>query len=74
LGYQTGNNFLKLSVLLRTRELMRIYTEIEEKYRIKERIGNDFSELFKLISTIILLAHYIACSWHYVAVLASNRA
>jgi hypothetical protein len=49
---------------------MKIYTEIEEKYRIKEKIGNDFSELFKLILTIIFLAHYIACSWHYVAVIA----
>ncbi len=58
---------------MRARELKSIYSDLEEKFRIKEGLRNDISDLIKLISTIIFFAHFIACAWHYVAILEQNQ-
>jgi hypothetical protein len=67
IGYFSELDYLELFMLLRTGDLMKFYVDVEEKYRLKEKLGNNISDLIKLISTIILLAHYIACSWHFAA-------
>jgi hypothetical protein len=51
---------------------MHIYIDIEEKFRFREKIGNYISDLIKLVSTIVLLAHYIACAWHMLAVIENK--
>jgi hypothetical protein len=73
IGRLTNIEFLELALVLRSRDLMHIYVDIEEKFRFREKIGTYVSDLIKLISTIILLAHYIACAWHLLAVVQENK-
>jgi len=40
--------------------------EIEDRMSLREKIG-DLRELIKLIGFVMILAHFFACAWHYVA-------
>lgn len=45
--------------------------ELEEKFRLREKLG-ELLELVKLIGFLLILTHLIACTWHYIAVIEIN--
>lgn len=58
--------WLELSLILRFYDVAHIYEEMEEKYRLREKIEG-LSDMFRLVVFIIYMAHFLACSWYYVA-------
>jgi hypothetical protein len=49
-----------------------MYGDLEERFRIRERLGG-ISDLIKLIVSILLLAHFTACIWYFLAKYEMNN-
>ena len=68
IGRNRENTIMQLIILFRYIDITNIYNALEERFRLKSKIGG-IADLIKLSSSIIFLAHCIACSFHLVAVL-----
>ena len=60
-------NPLELVLILRSRDILHIYNGLEERFRIKHRIGS-IADLIKLVCTILFLAHIVACAWFEIGI------
>ena len=73
-AYPYENSFHKISgvlFILRTRNVLRILSRIEEFLFLDEKIYN-YLLFFKLIFRIVLLSHFFACIWHFIGINTRN--
>ena len=64
--------FIKALRLLRAFKLKNIFCKIEDFLQLSAGI-NAFLTVFKLSFMIIIIAHWCACIWHFLAIIDKNE-
>ncbi len=54
-------------MVLRLRDVIAIYRNIEERYRLRQKVGTQITDLIKLLALIVTVAHYMSCALNVVA-------
>lgn len=55
-------------LFLRVYDMLHMVEDIEERLRLREKLS-EFLDLIKLVGFLLILTHFIACFWHYIAIL-----
>ena len=58
---------MELFLLFGFLDMKEIYKEVEKYFNVRGLIAA-WSNFFKLVSMILIIAHFSACLWHYSAV------
>lgn len=47
--------------------MLSLVEDLEDRMNLREKLG-DIRELIKVLGFLLIIAHFFACAWHYVAV------
>ena len=67
MSLQMEIEILKVIMLFRCLDIIKLYSELDERLRIRRKMGG-IAELIELVMLIMVMAHLISCMWHSIAI------
>ena len=63
-----GAVYLQILMLVRVKQVLFICSKLEDRFRLRKRIGPQLVDIVALFFYLLVFAHVISCTWHFIGV------